>query len=205
MLTVQEARQGIEAQRMRWLGIWAWQAQRPKDWVPAGNNLVEPIPGRWPVNYCMGEPNAAVGRMMLRRLDAINEQRRHQAARFMGRLLDYPELSFQHVPDDCLHVYHLMAARYDGQPYGRHRDDLMILLREKYQLKCIVQYWPLNRAELFERFGFGQADVPQTDRFYDNMISFPWWGPMSDDLLDEMAGRTRHALEELRAPQRTVP
>ena len=74
----------------------------------------------------------------------------------------------------------------------------MILLREKYQLQCIVQYWPLNRAELFHNFGFGDADVPQTNRFYDNMISFPWWSDMPDDLIDQMADRTRQAIEELR-------
>jgi dTDP-4-amino-4,6-dideoxygalactose transaminase len=91
-----------------------------------------------------------------------------------------------------------MAARYDGAAHGKHRDDLMLLLREKYQLRCIVQYWPLNRSELFRKFGFGQADVPETDRFFDNMISFPWWSEMSDELLDDMAERTRNALGELR-------
>ena len=198
MLTVRDVDHAVQARRMRWMGIWAWDGERDKNWVPAGNNLVEPIPGRWPVNYCMGEPNAAVGRMMLRRLDAINGQRRHQAVRFMAALSDYPELSFQHVPDGFQHAYHLMAARYDGQQYGRQRDDLITLLREKYQLNVIVQYWPLNRAELFQRFGFGDADVPQTDRFYDNMISFPWWSDMPDDLIDDMASRTRSALDEMR-------
>jgi len=198
MLTVGDAELAVQARRMRWMGIWAWEGKRDKDWVPAGNNLVEPIPGRWPANYCLGEPNAAVGRMMLRRLDGINQQRRHQAARFMAALVECPELSFQRVPDGCQHAYHLMSARYDGQQYGRQRDDLMILLREKYQLQCIVQYWPLNRAELFHNFGFGDADVPQTNRFYDNMIGFPWWSDMPDDLIDQMADRTRQAIEELR-------
>ena len=146
----------------------------------------------------MGEPNAAVGRMLLRRLDRINQQRQHQATRFRTALQDCSELSFQHIPEGCEHVYHLMSARYDEQRHGRHRDDLMALLREKYQLKCIVQYWPLNRAELFRKFGFSEADVPESDRFYDNMISFPWWSDMSDALIDDMAQRTRDALAELR-------
>ena len=198
ILTLRNAEHGIQARRMRWLGNWSFDEKRDKDWVPAGGNLVEPIPGRWPVNYCLAEPNAAVGRMMLGRLDAINTQRRHQAARFLTGLSDYPELNFQHVPDGCQHAYHLMAARYDGQQYGRQRDDLMSLIREKYQLTCIVQYWPLNRAELFQKFGFASADIPETNRFYDNMISFPWWSDMSDDLIDEMAARTRSALDEMR-------
>ena len=103
-------------------------------------------------------------------------------------------LDFQHVPDHCEHAYHLMSARYDGGAYGKHRDDLMTRLRNVYKVKCIVQYWPLYRSELFRKFGFGEADVPETDRFFDNMISFPWWSDMGDDVLDDMAARTRSAI-----------
>mgnify|MGYP002623398646 CR=1 FL=1 len=198
MLTLSDPELGEQARRMRWMGIWHWQGERQHDWIPAGSDIVEPSPGRWPMNYCMGEPNAAVGRQMLSRLDDINSQRRHQAARFVNQLRDHPELNFQRVPEECEPSYHLLAARYDGEEFGQHRDDLMLLLRDKYQLKCIVQYWPLNRSELFQKFGFSEADVPETDRYYDNMISFPWWSDMSDELLDDMADRTRSALDELR-------
>jgi len=89
----------------------------------------------------------------------------------MNALADSPKLVFQTVPEGCEHVYHLMAARYDGHS----RDDLMALLYEEFNLKCIVQYWPLYRSELFRNHGFGAALVPETDRYYDSMISFPWW------------------------------
>ena len=91
-----------------------------------------------------------------------------------------------------------MAARYDGQRHGKTRDDLIRLLHDKYRLKCIVQYWPLYRSGLFREMGFGQANVPEADRFFDNMVSFPWWSDMSDDLIDDMAARTASALVELR-------
>ena len=135
---------------------------------------------------------------MLKRLDAINAQRQEQARRFISALSDYPELSFQRVPEGCEHVYHLMSARYHPGTDGHTRDDLIQLLVTKYNLKCIVQYWPLNRTELFSEFSFGEADVPETDRFFDNMISFPWWSDMSDSLIDEMAERTCLALDEIR-------
>ena len=133
-------------------------------------NVVEPVPGKLPVNYCMGEPNAVVGRLLIKRLDQINEQRRHQAGRFREALREDAELVFQTVPDTCEHAYHLMAARFDGQAMDKHRDDLIGRLAEVYQLKCIVQYWPLNRTELFRNIGFGEAQVPESDRFFDNMI-----------------------------------
>ena len=113
----------------------------------------------------------------------------------MDGLRDYPEVDFQHVPSDCEHVYHLLSARYDGND----RDGLMRLMREKYKVQLIVQYWPLYRTELFSKFGLGNANVPVTDHFYDSMISYPWWSDMSDSLLDDMADRTRRALDELRS------
>ena len=198
MLTVRDKKHAIAARRLRWMGNWPFEGKREYYWKPAMNDLVEPVPGRWPANYCMGEPNAAVGRLLLKRIDAINAQRRYQANRFMSALKEYPELNFQSVPADSEHVYHLLPARYDGETYGKTRDDLINLLVSKYNLMPVVQYWPLNRSELFKKFGWGEANVPETDNYYNKMLSFPWWSDMPDELIDDMAARTKSALEELR-------
>ena len=195
MLTVKDPKHAGWARRMRWMGNWPFEGEREKDWIPAGGNLVQPYEGRWPVNFCLNVPAAVVGRLMLKRLDQINDQRRHQARRVIDALSDYPEVDFQHVPSHCEHVYHLLSARYDGAD----RDGFMKLMRETYKVQLIVQYWPLYRSELFSKFGFTEANVPETDRFYDNMISFPWWSDMSDELLDDMAERTRDALDQMRS------
>lgn len=198
MLTVRDARHALEARRMRWMGNWPFEGERENDWVPAGNDLVEPFPGGWPVNFCLNTPAAVVGRLLLKRLDRINDQRRQQAQYFIDALRDYQEIDFQHVPDHCEHAYHLMVSQYDGQSNGHDRDDLFKIMREKYRVKVVVQYWPLYHSELFRQFGFGEADVPETDRFYASMVSFPWWSDMGNDLLDDMADRTRCALDEFR-------
>ena len=92
-----------------------------------------------------------------------------------------------------------MPARYDGEAYGKTRDDLVETLFEQHNLKCLVQYWPLNRTDLFRKFGWADADVPETDRYFDSMLGFPWWSDMPDEVIDEMAERTRLALEKLRS------
>ncbi|MCP4639664.1 MAG: aminotransferase, partial [bacterium] len=196
MLSVRDPENGTKARRLRWMGNWDFEGKREQYWLPAMGNLVEPMPGQWPFNFCMGEPNCAVGRLLIQRLDAVNAQRQEQARRFMDALSDFPELVFASVPDGCEHVYHLMAARIDGE--RNTRDDLIGLLHNEYSVKCIVQYWPLYRSELFRNHGFGEADVPETDRYYDNMISFPWWSEMGDEIIDDMAGRVRKALKTLR-------
>ena len=199
MLTVRDPQHAVAARRLRWMGNWPFEGERKRYWKPAMGDIVEPAAGRWPVNYCMGEPNCAVGRLLLKRLDAINAQRQYQARRFISALSAYPELSFQRVPEGCEHVYHLMPARYDGEAYGKTRDDLVETLFEQYNLKCLVQYWPLNRTDLFCKFGWADADVPETDRYFDSMLGFPWWSDMPDEVIDEMAERTRLALEKLRS------
>jgi perosamine synthetase len=196
-LTVSDAPNGRNARRLRWMGNWPFENKRECYWQPAMGNIVEPVPGKWPHNFCMGEPNCAVGRLLLKRVDAINRQRQRQAERFQRALADCPELSFQKVPEGFSHVYHLMSARFDG-PNGKNRNDLIQLLTEKYNLDTVVQYWPLYRTELFRSFGFEQANVPETDRFFDNMISFPWWSDMPDQTIDDMADRVRTAIGELR-------
>jgi len=199
MLTVRDPQHAVAARRLRWMGNWPFEGEREHYWQPAMGDLVEPVPGRWPVNYCMGEPNCAVGRLLLKRLDAINARRQYQARRFISALSEYPELSFQRIPEGCEHVYHLMPVRYDGEAYGKTRDDLMEMLFEQYNVKGIVHYWPLNRADLFRKFGWGEADVPETDRYFDRSFGFPWWSDMPDEVIDDMAERTRLALEELRS------
>ena len=52
MLAVQNIEHGVQARRMRWMGNWTFDGKREKAWVRSGCNLVEPIPGQWPVNYC---------------------------------------------------------------------------------------------------------------------------------------------------------
>jgi len=184
----------LAARKLRWMGNWPFEGPRDKYWVPAMGDLVVGLPGVWPVNFCLSEIQAAVGRVILRRLDAINETRREQAATFRSALKDCPELSFQKVSEPRAHVYHLMSARVDNV----NRDDLMELLYKEYEIKCIVQYIPLYRANLFVGFGLGEADCPNSDAFFDNMISFPWWTEMPSDVLEYMIESVRAAIKTLR-------
>ena len=194
MLVPRQEQDDLAARKLRWMGNWPFEEDRGRYWVPAMGDLVVAKPGVWPVNYCLGEIQAAVGRLALRRLDDINEGRRKQAGRFQSSLADCPELHFQRMTEARAHVYHLMAARLDGVD----RDELIEQLFKKCDIKCIVQYIPLYRAPLFQTFDLGEAKCPNSDWFFDSMISFPWWSAMPDDVLDYMANSVRSALAELK-------
>ena len=64
-------------------------------------------------------------------------------------------------------------------------------------IKCVVQYCPLNRYPLYRKLGFGNANCPNSDTFFDNMISFPFHHWMSDDDFSYMIKSTKEVAVEL--------
>ncbi len=119
------------------------------------------------------ELNCVAGRLLVQRLDKVKAQRQRQANRLITALQKLAELKFQRVTEGYQYVYHLMSSHYDGSQYGKKNDDLIALFYSKYNLKCIVRYGPMYRAELFREFRLGSADVPNTNKQFDNMGSFP--------------------------------
>ena len=174
-------------------------SERAHYWKPAMGNVDMDMDGVWPFNYSMTEIQAALGTELLGRLDVLNAERRNRANKFIKEMKDYPELVFQKTIDKNQNSYHLLPARYNNKINNKNNDDLIHLLSTKYGIKAIVQYYPLNRYPLFEKMGFGEADCPNTDLFFDNMISFPFHHWMSDDDFNYMIVSTKSALVRLRS------
>ena len=172
--------------------------QREEYWRPAMGNVELDLEGVWPYNFCLSEAQAALGASLMDRLDALNEIRMDRAARFTRALAGYPELRFQAARPDCRNVYHLLVARYDGRAYGASSHDLIRLLHGKHGVKAIVQFYPLYRYPLFQKMGFGEADCPCADDFFDNMVSFPFQVWMDDGDFNYLIEATQRSLDELR-------
>lgn len=165
-------------------------------WTPAMSNVDLDIGGVWPFNYCLGEPQCALGSSLLKKLDSMNEIRSMRAKKFKDALTDYPELQFQLVPPDRKHAYHLLPARYMGKGLTSH--DFIKMMAFKYKVKVIVQYYPLYRYPLFKKMGFGSANCPNTDKFFDNMVSFPFHLWMKEQDFEYMIESTIKTLKSLR-------
>lgn len=198
MLTVASKRHAALIPGLRHNGMRPYPGSRPRYWVPAMSDVDFDIDGVWPYNFCLGEVQCALGTQMLKRLDAINAERAQRGHRFIAAFRDYPELVFQHVPPGCGHSYHLLAARYDGSKWGATRDDLLSDLAFTARVKAVVQYCPLYRYPLFSKAGFGVANCPETDRFFDNMVSFPFQQWMAPEQFDLMISLVRDSLDRVR-------
>lgn len=167
-------------------------------WRPAMVNVDEDMPGHWPHNFSMCEAQAALGSAILPRLAEMTEARRLRGVAFRDAMADVPELAFQRIDTPSAHSHHLLPARYTPTAANVTRDDLIRLLFDKYGIKCVVQFYPLNRYDLFKKKGAGAADCPHTDAFFDTMLSFPFHVHMDDETFAYLIDSVRSAVEELR-------
>ncbi len=184
---------------LRHNGHQPFEGVRDRYWVPAMVNVDQtPLPGVWPMNYCMGEVQCGLATQLLKRVPSLSEKRVQRALTLRAALQDFPELVFQRIPSSQTSVGHLMPMRYDGSKTGKTNHDFIQRIYSHYGIKAIVQYYPLNRYPLFQKFGFGNADCPNTDFFFDNMVSFPFHSWMPDAAFNELVSAIKSTAEDLR-------
>ncbi len=194
MLRVRDAELAHLVPLLRHNGHSSYAEGREEYWKPAMGNVEMPVwNGQpvWPSNYCLGEVECALGTKLLERVDEMNRDRRRRAIAFMDSFGEDSLLRFHRV-DTSRHNYHLLAAQVmDGQ-----RDRFMRTMADKHGIQCVVQYMPLYRYPFYVDLGLGAADCPNTDAFFDNMVSFPFHHSLTDREISRIAEAAATTLGE---------
>ena len=167
-----------------------------KYWKPAMGNLDLDIKNKWPYKFTLSEIQCATGYLLLKRVNKLNSIRILRAKYIINQLSKFHELKFLSEFKKKRHVYHLIPAQVLSKKFNR--DDLISLLYEKFKIQCVVQYYPLYKYPLFKKKGFKQANCPNTENFFNNMISFPFHINMNDRDFDYMINSVKKSLEILR-------
>lgn len=195
MLVVKDKKYADIIPLLRHNGHCAWDFERENYWTPAMGNVDLPqLNGEYlmPNNYCLAEVECALGAKLLDRIDKINEEKRERAIYFIDELKDFKLLKF-HRENSMRHNYHLLAAEIkEGK-----RDIFMKKMSEEKGIQCVVQYYPLHRYDLYKKLGFGNANCPNSEQFFDNMASFPFHHMLSDEDFEYMLKATKEVLKEI--------
>jgi perosamine synthetase len=166
-------------------------------WIPAMGNVDFPELKNqmlWPNNYCIGEVECALGVKLINRMNIINQEKHARAMMFIEALSSFPEFEFHRVSEPR-HSYHLLVAKLNN---GK-RDEFIRKMANEKKIQCVVQYFPLNRYPLYQKAGFGNADCPNADNFFDNMVSFPFHHSLLDSELEYILESAKSVMNELRA------
>lgn len=194
MLVVNDAEIASIVPLMRHHGHCDFNYFRKDYWKPAMGNLDFPeLNGEkiWPNNFCIGEVECALGEKLIDRVNQMNKEKRIRAINFIDQLSEFKELEFHRV-DSERHNYHLLVGRFLND-----KRDKFIKSMATNGVQCIVQYYPLNRYDFYKKVGLGIANCPNTDKFFDNMVSFPFQHMMTDETFDLLLKITKKVLSEI--------
>jgi len=126
--------------------------------------LNKDIHGEVGFNLRFNELQAAAARVLLRRLDAMNDRRRAHAARYTAALAGLP-LTLPSERAHARHVYHLYVVRTP------RRAELAAFLKERGIQTGIHYPVPTHRQPAVERFA--PAPLPRTERLVDEILTLP--------------------------------
>jgi perosamine synthetase len=133
-------------------------------------------------NYRMTEPAAALGLVQLPKLDARNAGRRANMARLTELLAQSVERGDVAAPADspgATHVYHQYTVRIAA---GRaRRDALQAALADRGIESAVYYPLPIHRQPLYRRLGYGDLELPVSQRVCDEVLSLPIHPALSDD------------------------
>jgi dTDP-4-amino-4,6-dideoxygalactose transaminase len=133
-------------------------------------------------NLRFNEIQAAVGRVLLRRLDAMNDRRRALAARYARGLRDLPLVLPTEAPS-AFHIYHLYVIR------TRERDALAQFLKERGLATGIHYPVPSHRQPAVEPLN--PPALPRTEQIVKEILTLPISAGHTDDEIDEVIGAVR--------------
>jgi dTDP-3-amino-3,4,6-trideoxy-alpha-D-glucose transaminase len=129
---------------------------------------------------------AALLRVKLGRLDAVNERRRMLGERLRDALAGTRvQLPRPVLADGGDHVYHLFVVRTP------HRDELRAHL-ERHGVGTAVHYpFPVHRTEAYAELGMGPGSLPVAERLAQEICTLPLFPAMTEDELERVIDGVR--------------
>ena len=164
-------------------------------WLPAMTDVKLLKRDYFPFKSTISEIQGALGYKLLDKLDNFTEQRRALSKKIRSSLDHFPELSFQKFSIKESHSHHLLPVKIESDKWNR--DDMILKLYNDYKIKCVIQYYPLNRYDLFKKLNFDSTDLQNTNEFYDNMLSIPFSIILNDQQVDFLIESIIKSIQEL--------
>jgi dTDP-4-amino-4,6-dideoxygalactose transaminase len=129
-------------------------------------------------NLRFNDIQAAIGRVLLRRLDAMNDRRREIATRYADSLGGLP-LELPRERPGARHVYHLYVVRTP------RRDELAAFLKERGIQTGVHYPVPTHRQPAVERFA--PPPLPVTERLVNEILTLPISAGHADAEIDAVS------------------
>ncbi len=132
-------------------------------------------------NYRITDIQCALGLSQLAKLDGFLARRREIAARYSAAFGQSELLIAPHQETDRESAWHLYMLRLRLDKLGKSRRQIFEELRAR-KIGVHVHYIPLHLQPYYrDKFGYQRGDFPQSEAYYDAVLTIPLFPAMSDD------------------------
>jgi len=146
--------------------------------------------------YNMFDLQAALGLKQLERLEEMQKKREQIALRYNEAFASIPALEIPKVTSYTTnHCWHLYIIKLVPERLLIGRDQFIIELNNR-NVGTSVHFIPVHLMSAYQkRFGYKEGDFPNTENWFNNVISLPLYSGMSDDDADYVIEAVRDIVD----------
>jgi dTDP-4-amino-4,6-dideoxygalactose transaminase len=135
--------------------------------------------------YNLTELGAAIGRIQLRKIDSMANQRRAHVERYCQNLISLPLILPDVSEDKNSHAWHLFIVRFVGGDARALRNKAISIFQQEH-IGFSIHYRPLHQHSHWRKIIPSKQTFPMADTFYDSALSLPLYPGMTDENIDRV-------------------
>ncbi len=145
-------------------------------------------------NYRLTDIQAALGYNQLKNIDKFITRRREIANVYSEFFESHSnQVEVIHENDYEFQSYHLYVIKLEGAKQRRKMFDSLAMK----EIFCQVHYIPIYWHPYYREIGYKHEYLPNTEKFYDRILSIPMYPSISDDELDYVLQSISNVLTDL--------
>lgn len=129
-------------------------------------------------NFRITDFQCALGVSQLKKLDFFVEKRREIALRYEQLLQDTPFRPLYKFNENS--AYHLYVVRADFSKMNISKSELFLKMKEK-GIGLQLHYIPINKQPYYQKLGYGNENLPEMYRYYEEAFSLPIFVGLTDE------------------------
>jgi len=123
--------------------------------------------------YRMSTPQAAVGRVQLRKLDKFNSMREKIANMYNQAIEKINGLRKVKIFPGCKHSWHLFTF-FLNEGIGIDRNEFVKYMEEKHNISIVIRFWPIHLGGIMRMRGHNIGECPVCERvWFKEQLSLP--------------------------------
>ena len=132
-------------------------------------------------SYRMTTPQAAVGRVQLKKLDQLNNLRTRITEKYNKSIDQLEGLRKLSLLPKCRNSWYLYSFFINSES-GINRDEFVDCLNNEHKVKTVLRYWPIHLGGIMRMQGHNDGECPVCERvWFKEQMSLPISPQMTGD------------------------